>query len=94
MFQFLYELTKKMHPRISYNQSKIFWIIGLIGFLLFTLVALISKWFHNNAIDNERTKKIAAGSDFIISSLTFMCIEIAPAIKIAIPAAAGNINSL
>ena len=52
------------------------------------------KWFHNNAIDNERTKKIAAGSDFIISSLTFMCIEIAPAIKMAIPAAAGNVNSL
>ena len=52
------------------------------------------KWFHNNAMDNERTKKIAAGSDLIISSLTFICIEIAPAIKMAIPADAGNINSL
>ena len=40
-FQFLHELTKKMHPRISYNQSKIFCVNGLIGFLLFKLVVLI-----------------------------------------------------
>ena len=49
---------------------------------------------QSNAMDKERTKNIAAGNDLINSTFTFTCIEIAPAIKIAIPAAAGNVNSL
>ena len=49
---------------------------------------------YKNATDSERNKNIVAGSDLIISSSTFMCIEIAPAMRMAIPAAAGKINSL
>ena len=49
---------------------------------------------YKNATDNERIKNIVAGSDLMISSLTFTCIVIAPTIKSAIPTDAGKTSEL
>ena len=44
MFEFLWDLTKKMHPRITFQQTKIFWSLG-IGFLIgFLIVSLYTKY--------------------------------------------------
>ena len=49
---------------------------------------------YKNATDSERIKNIVAGSDLMISSLTFICIAIAPIIKMAIPTDAGKTSEL
>ena len=49
---------------------------------------------YKNAINSERIKNIVAGSDLMLSSLTFICITIAPTIKMAIPTDAGKTNEL
>lgn len=49
---------------------------------------------YKNATDSERIKNIVAGSDLMISSLTFICIAIAPTIKMAIPIDAGKTSEL
>ena len=49
---------------------------------------------YKNATDSERIKNMVAGSDLMISSLTFTCIAIAPTIKIAMPMDAGKTSEL
>ena len=53
----------------------------------------IFQFSKNNRIRIDKSKNKKAGNDFIIGSLTFMCIKTADNIKKAIPAADGIIVS-